>query len=291
MSNKGVGVGTGGLGKTSGYTVPKPLMSALVRFGAGAQGMAMATVGAVKNADPKEALRIFGASANTGMAIVGNRLRQDAIGARAQGAGIGADLGWDKSAQDLYKGGHQAYGQRMSGYADFEAASAAFDGKNTSIASNAGMRAVYGENPGGAAPGQKPSDLMGAAMSGQLGSDMRNSARYPGSSFFTNVGSAMARGKRTMGGSALLSSRNWEQNTAGHDFGFGLAEGFRSVGNIGQFLGDAGSGISASNAGTGPGSSGRASEAEVGDINEFLNGINVDEKPSSKPADSASRSK
>jgi hypothetical protein len=246
--------------------------------------MAIATVGAVKSADPKEALRIFGASANTGMAIVGNRLRQDAIGARAQGAGIGADLGWDKSAQDLYKGGHQAYGQRMSAYADFEAASAAFDGKNTSIASNAGMRAVMGEMAGSAAPGQKPSDLMGAAMSGQLGSDMRNSARYPGSSFFTNVGSAMARGKRTMGGSALLSSRNWEQNTTGHDFGFAIAEGFRSAGNIPQFISDAGEGISASNAGTGPGSSGRASEAEVNGINGFVGGTNFVEQPSSEPA-------
>ena len=157
-----------------------------------------------------------------GMSLAGNRLRQNAIGARAQGVGIGADLGWDKSAQDLYKGGHQSYGQRMSGYADFEAASAAFDAKNTSIATNAGMRAVMGEMAGSAAPGQKPSDLMGAAMSGQLGAGARDAARYAGSGFFTNVGGAMARGKQTMGGSALLHSNNWQQNSMKQDFITGL---------------------------------------------------------------------
>lgn len=185
--------------------------------------------GAVAVSDKGQAALVGGWHAalsygNFGMSLAGNRLRQDAISARAQGAGIGLDLGWDKSAQDLYKGGHQAYGQRMGGYADFEAASAAFDAKNTGFAVNAGMHAVLGASPGSSAPGPKPGDLMGFAMSGQMGSDARNSARYPGSGYFWAVGDRMGRAKQTMGSSSALTSRNWQQNDAVSDFGVGMTE-------------------------------------------------------------------
>jgi hypothetical protein len=152
---------------------------------------------------------------NTRMAAQGNRIRQAAIGARAQTAGMGLDLGWDKSAQELYKGGHQAFGQRLAAYADFEAASAAFDAKNTGFAVNGGMHAVLGAPPGSSAPGQKPADLMGAAMSGQMGTNARNAARYSGSNYFWAAGNRMAQGKATQGSNNLLSHNNWQSYEAG----------------------------------------------------------------------------
>lgn len=170
---------------------------------------------------------------NVGMAVVGNELRQSAIAARVQGTGLGLDLGWDKSAQELYKGGHQMYGQRLGSAAEFEAASAAFDSKNSSYATNAGMHAVLGASPGSSAPGPKPSDFMGAAMTGQAGADTRRSARYAGSQYFHNVGNAMATGKSNQGGRNLLSSQNWQANSVAHDFGRGSAAPLAWVANEG----------------------------------------------------------
>jgi hypothetical protein len=134
-----------------------------------------------------------------------NSYMQRAGHQRAFGGALGLNLGWDKSAQDLYKGGHQAYGQRMGGSADFEAASAAWDAK-AQFSNLSGLFGVYGGNPGSLGPGQKPGDMMSFAMSGGLGSDARNAARYPGSSYFWTAGEAMTRGKKGYGSAAYMQN-------------------------------------------------------------------------------------
>jgi hypothetical protein len=76
-----------------------------------------------------------------------NALTQRAGGMRAFASARGLDLGIDKSGLDMFKGAHQAYGQRMSPLADYEAASAAWDEK-AKYSGLSGLLGVYGGNPG-----------------------------------------------------------------------------------------------------------------------------------------------
>jgi hypothetical protein len=170
-----------------------------------------------------------------GFALEGNRLKQGALAARAQSQALGLDLGWDKAAQDLYKGGHQAYGNRMGSYADFEAASAAWDAK-AQYSNLSGLFGVYGGNPGSLHPGPKPSDLMGFAMSGSLGSDARAAARYPGSGYFWTVSDAMAKGRKTAG-SNLLST--FDAQSFGYDYGRASVAPLSALPGVPAMLGDA----------------------------------------------------
>jgi hypothetical protein len=138
----------------------------------------------------------------------------------------------------------------MGSYADFEAASAAFDAKNTNYAVNGGMHALLGAPPGSSAPGPKPGDMMSFAMSGQMGVDARRAAMAPGSSYFLSVGNAMAAGKMRMGASNALQARNWQQNSAGFDMGSGLVEGIKAGLNIGDTLNQVANGMEVSRGGT-----------------------------------------
>ncbi len=152
-----------------------------------------------------EMFKVGGSGGQYGLASHGNMLRQRALGHRASGGAAGLNLGYDKAAQDLYKGGHQAYGQRMGGYADYEAASAAWDAK-AQFSNLSGLFGVYGGNPGSLGPGQKPGDQMSFALGGDLGSDARSAARYPGSSYFWAAGSRMAEGKKRHGGAPVYGN-------------------------------------------------------------------------------------
>jgi hypothetical protein len=100
----------------------------------------------------------------------------------------------------------------MGGYADFEAASAAWDAK-AQFSNLSGLFGVYGGNPGSLGPGPKPGDMMSFALSGGLGSDARSAGRYPGSSYFWTAGEAMSRGKKGYGAAAYM--QNFTPTTLG----------------------------------------------------------------------------
>jgi hypothetical protein len=187
-----------------------------------------------------EAGIMVGASAN---ALHNAQLQKSAIGAKGQAAGLGLDLGWDSNANNLYKAGHQMFGQqRLTPAMQFNAAEDSWAAKN-SYGANAGMHAVMGASPGSTGAGGKSDDSMGAIMSGQVGAGARKAALYAGSDYFLNAGNAMARGKNRMGGAQLLAPKNghWQHNSISHDMGAMVGRGLHTLkdvyqGNLGEVM-------------------------------------------------------
>jgi hypothetical protein len=137
---------------------------------------------------------------------------------RAFAGARGLDLGLDKSGVDMFKSGHQAYGQRLSPYADYEAASAAWDEK-AKYSGLSGLLGVYGGNPGSLTPGPKPGDMTSFAMAGALGSDAQQAGRYPGSRYFWTVGNAVNQNKERYGGNAVFGQGNYKAMTSPYVLG------------------------------------------------------------------------
>jgi hypothetical protein len=157
------------------------------------------------------------ALAATGMAAENANLQKSAIHSKALSSALGADLGWDSSANNLFKAGHQVLGQqRLTPAMQFNASEDSWAAKN-SYGANAGMHAVMGASPASTGAGGKDSESMGAIMNGQGGADARKAALYAGSQYFLNAGSAMARGKQNMGGQSALGF--YQNNTIGFDTG------------------------------------------------------------------------
>ncbi len=194
--------GSGSSGASPG-SAPSPSSSS-----GGGSGSGLGDGGVIGSNAVGKANALWGAAdgiAEWGLFSHANMLKQRALGHRARGAAAGLNLNYDKSAQELFKGGYQASGQRMGGYSDFEAASAAWDAK-AQFSNLSGLFGVYGGNPGSLGPGQKPGDMMSFALSGGLGSDARDAARYPGSSYFWAAGTRMAKGKQQYGGGAAYGN-------------------------------------------------------------------------------------
>ncbi len=155
-------------------------------------------------------MKVGGEFAKWAMAASNNSLNQSAGQKRALGAAAGLDLGWDKVAQDLFKSGHQTSGSRAAASAELEAESAAWDAKNQYASHASAAARVYGGDVS-VSPGPKPADMMGFALSGQLGADSRASARYGASGYFSSVGNTIAQGKKSSGSS--LYYNNWQPMT------------------------------------------------------------------------------
>jgi hypothetical protein len=147
--------------------------------------------------------KVVSAAANYAIASHGHALNRQAIAAKAFAGARGLDFGIDRSGQELFKYGHQNYGQRLGSYADYEAAHAAWDEK-AKYSNNAALLGVYGGNPGGLTAGPKPGDMASFGMSGTLGSDTRDSGRYSGSGYFWTVGDAVSKAKSNKGGKTIF---------------------------------------------------------------------------------------
>ena len=106
--------------------------------------------------------------------------------AQANSASRGTGLNWDQASERLKSSGHSAFAQNLGAQAEFQAQGAAWEAKNNFAQSASGMAGVYGVNAGSLAPGNKPTDRMGMAMEGLIGSGHRNAASFSGGSFLTD---------------------------------------------------------------------------------------------------------
>jgi hypothetical protein len=151
---------------------------------------------------------VVGSNFNAMREMATNAKSQDAYGVSARAAMRGADINWAASGASQSGQALSQYSRSLSDMASFEAETAAWDARN-SFASNAGMAGVYGVNAGSLAPGQKPSDKMGMALTGALGSQAQQAAHYSGNSFLSGTQAMVSQGK-SLYGSGYVGSF-WQQ--------------------------------------------------------------------------------
>ena len=160
-----------------------------------------------------------GGVAGSGAAYAGNSLTQAQYGAAAKASGFGANAAWDTSRNRLVSAGLGNYGQKLGAEAEFAAQSAAWDARNEFATHMAGIGGVAGYNAGSLAPGQKPTDVTGLAMSGQLGQRAEGAARYSGFGFLNSSTSMTSAGRQQFGSSMV--GQTW-----GGGFDYGGTVGF-----------------------------------------------------------------
>jgi hypothetical protein len=148
----------------------------------------------------------------------------------------GAEWASQRSAQRAQ--GLQDYGRKLSAEADFAAQTAAWEAKNDMASHLAGLGGVSGMNPGSLSPGNKPTDMTGMAMSGQLGSGARAAAQYSGFGFMGAVDSTTRRGNANFGSSFVNS--HWQ---GGFTIGQTMALGRDNQGAMQQHFDEVAGGI------------------------------------------------
>jgi hypothetical protein len=99
------------------------------------------------------------------------------------------------------------YSQKLAQAADFAAQTAAWEDKNAFATHQAGLGGAFGGNPGFLSPGQKPADVVGSAMHGQLGSAAEQAARYAGTGFLADSSRQVRRGNQVFGHDMVM--QNW----------------------------------------------------------------------------------
>jgi hypothetical protein len=142
-----------------------------------------------------------------GMASAQDTLNHNKIGGQVRAGSYGADATWGKMQAGLMSSGFKDYAGKLGAENEFNAASDAWDSKNAFATQVSGMAGVYGYNAGSLAPGAKPTDALGLALSGNLGSSAAQAARYSGGAFLGNA-SNMTRSGQASFGSSLFQS-NW----------------------------------------------------------------------------------
>lgn len=149
---------------------------------------------------------ITGAGAYTNIALetASNQLQQRGLGSAVNARGLGLDAEWDSNRLRLGGQGLNAYAGRLGQEAQFAADTAAWEAKNDFATHIAGIGGVGGMNPGNLAPGAKPNDVTGMAMSGQLGGGARDAAAYSASRFMHGLSESTNNGKRTRGSNAVF---------------------------------------------------------------------------------------
>ncbi len=140
-----------------------------------------------------------------GMDYKANELTQAGLESSIGASAAGVDAAWLGSQQAQRGQGLTQYGQRLGSAADFEAQSAAWEAKNAWGSQVSGIAGVYGANPGSLV-GQKPTDMTGLAMSGNLGGGNRRRASYSGFGFQSNVNAVTGAGLSRNGSSSVLSA-------------------------------------------------------------------------------------
>ena len=199
---------------------------------AGSQRLAKVLGGAMKP------LESGGEFAGAGGAVQMGQ-RADKLGVEASAAGM--DASWRRSAADQAAGGLRDYKGNLGSQAHFEAESAAWEARNQFASHAAAQAGIAGMNAGSIAPGQKPQDSTGMAMSGMMDNfgsqqnantgryeairpeagsagDVSGAASYSGTGFQTMVGDNMNRGIANNGSSMIMGE--WTSNPAGGSFGW-----------------------------------------------------------------------
>ena len=194
----------------SSYDQQGKVISAIA--GAGAAGAGMfggggggGGSGAASGASlPGKIANTFGQGINAALAVGSNNVNQRAFGAQADSLQQGANLHWRSAGANQTGQGLSAYSKNLGAHGQFQADTAAWEAKNNWAQSASGMAGVYGVNAGSLAPGNKPTDSMGMAMSGMLGKDqfgnsIQSRAGYSGNSFLDNVNDMQQDGIKRFG--------------------------------------------------------------------------------------------
>lgn len=170
--------------------------------GSGTGGLPSKVAGAVANNLPRA-----GHLLNIGAQAAQTQLDQNALSAGARSSIYGANADWNAGRARMQSAGFNNYAARLGSEAQFNAESAAWEAKNEFATHMAGMGGVSGMNPGSLAPGPKPTDSQGMAMSGQLGGLAQGSARYSGAGFLQSVNTTMGAGRAAWGSGFV--SQHW----------------------------------------------------------------------------------
>ena len=227
----GIGVGTGVAGAAAGG-------QGGTGSGAGATSQGRQRLGAILGKDALKAIESGGEYAGAGGAVALGK-HADKLGVEASAAGM--DASWRRARADQAANGLREYKGSLGSQANFEAESEAWHARNQFASHAAAQAGIAGMNAGTIAPGQKPQDQTGMAMSGMLNNgfdqslnrdtgrytasapaagsfgDVSGAASYAGTGFQTMVADNEKRGIEHNGSSMIMGE--WTGNAAGGSFG------------------------------------------------------------------------
>ncbi len=149
--------------------------------------------------------------ANLMMDYGGYSMKGNAIGAAAESRLQGSLLEGEQAAQALRGSGLQSYRGNVESAARQNAGMVAWEAKNQFAAHASAMAGIAGMNTGALSPGQKPSDMRGMSMLGELNT-VQAGERLGGArpTIFTT---SDAKGAAMYGGGAFISNSQGVANT------------------------------------------------------------------------------
>jgi hypothetical protein len=132
-------------------------------------------------------------AASYGISARENSLNQSYLRAGANAGAFGAHNDWNAGFLKSAAGSFGDYARALGNENDYNEKQAVWEAKNEFATHAAGLGGVAGLNAGSLAPGPKPTDAMGLAMSGQLGSRAEAAARFSGFDFHGNGAGRIAQ--------------------------------------------------------------------------------------------------
>ncbi len=206
--------------------------------GGGGGGSKRGAVGSAAGIVNNGAANVNSAFQAAGNVALGRAEHQRGVAALA----AGQNLGWQGAALDVNSNGMRDYGGKLGSQAEFEAQSAAWEARNEFASHAAASAGIAGMNAGNIAPGQKPQDRDGMAMSGMFdgfsanmdrtasavaGQSASSAASYSGTTF--QAGTTAWRDNGIANYGAARVAQPWIQNggafSAGGAEKFGVAQG------------------------------------------------------------------
>jgi hypothetical protein len=163
-----------------------------------------------------------------GMESVSDRLTQRQLRAGAFAGGFGAHNDWNAGYLKSAASALSDYGKVLASENDYNEKQAVYEAGNEFASHAAGLGGVAGLNAGSLAPRSKPTEAMGLALSGQLGSRAEGAARFSGFDFGNGAGRlSQAAGIQRYGqgrwGSPYYQA-NWGSGFSSWDGGFNRAQ-------------------------------------------------------------------
>jgi hypothetical protein len=104
------------------------------------------------------------------LATGGNALAQDSYGKQVVSTAQGTLLEGDSTLAGLKRSGHSTFAGNQKSFGDYQGQMAVWEAKNQFASHVAGMAGVAGMNAGNLSAGQKPADVVGMGMAGELNS-------------------------------------------------------------------------------------------------------------------------
>jgi hypothetical protein len=136
----------------------------------GATALLTAKLGKNGSAAVGEAGKAVGSGLDFAIGGGSVQLGQVADRRSVEAAGASADLAWKKDAANQAANGLNSYSKNLGSQAQFEAESAAWEARSQFASHAAAQAGIAGMNAGSIAPGTKPQDNTGMAMSGMMDS-------------------------------------------------------------------------------------------------------------------------